>query len=254
MVLDSSRDKTFMSDTLSAQLSRKVAAFLTATGLTHKQLARLIGCDRSQLTSYLSTGTGISAERALKLVQVLGASRSQLEAKFGRTAVSSQIVSLQERGKVMKLDSSGAWVSGQSGQDPNGTDDITGVKTARDLDNSDDYQARITAFLKDQQAIYRQAIAHIDNYLTNVQKAKVNRAGNTEPARTVNTNDKSSHPGSRGDLFSITSRQHLEYLQRQRAKAEEELAIQKAILAERKKELAARMELAQVKEKTVFSA
>lgn len=73
----------------------------------------------------------------------------------------------------MKLDSSGSWVPGISGQDPNGTDDVTGVKTARDLDNSDDYQAKITAFLKDQQSIYPRTIARIDNYLANVQKAKV---------------------------------------------------------------------------------
>jgi hypothetical protein len=72
----------------------------------------------------------------------------------------------------------------------------------------------------------------------------------TEGPRKVNTNTVSSTPGPRGHLFTITCRQHLEYLQRQRQKAEEELAIQKAILAERKKELAARMELAEVKDQT----
>jgi transcriptional regulator with XRE-family HTH domain len=113
-----------MSDTLSAQLSRRVAAFLTATGLTHKQLSRMIGCDRSQLTSYLSTGTGISAERALKLVQVLGSSRSQLEAKFGRKAVSSRIMELQESGKKLEF-SYGGSVAG-TGPDPN-DGDITSV-------------------------------------------------------------------------------------------------------------------------------
>jgi hypothetical protein len=64
----------------------------------------------------------------------------------------------------------------------------------------------------------------------------------------------SSKPGPRGDKFSITSRQHLEYLQRQRQIAEQELATQKAILAERKKELAARMALAEVQKETVFSS
>ncbi|HXM02943.1 MAG TPA: hypothetical protein VN939_10100 [Chthoniobacterales bacterium] len=38
-----------------------------------------------------------------------------------------------------------------SGQDPNGTDDITGVKTARDLDNADDYMQQTIAMLRDQQ-------------------------------------------------------------------------------------------------------
>ena len=134
-------------------------------------------------------------------MQLIEASKAQLEAKLAGKAGGSQIVSLQERGRPMKLDSSGSWVPGLSGQDPNGTDDITGVRTARDLDNSDDYQARITAFLKDQQSLYRQAIAHIDNYLANFQKAKVNKSGNTEPARRISDNDKSPHPGPRGDAF-----------------------------------------------------
>jgi hypothetical protein len=187
-----------MSDTLSAHLSRRVAAFLSATGLTHKQLSRMIGCDRSQLTSYLSTGTGISAERALKLVQVLGSSRSELEIKFGRKAVSSQIVSLQERGKVMKLDSSGSWVSGQSGQDPNGSDDITGVTTARDLNNADDYLAQTIAMLRDQQQILRQADAHIEAYIANAQKAHPNPNGSTGPAREIS---RPKTAGPRGDLL-----------------------------------------------------
>jgi transcriptional regulator with XRE-family HTH domain len=210
-------------DTLSAQLSRRVAAFLKATQLTHKDLARYIGCDRSTLTSYLSTGRGLSAERSLRLMQVLNSSRSQLEAKFGRKAVSSRILELQERGKAMKLDSS------------NGTDDVTGVKTARDLDNSDDYQAKITAFLKAQQSIYRQAIAHIDNYLANVQKSKVNRDGNTEPARRITDNDRSSKPGPKGDLFDTPEKlkAQLEFVRKERKKTEELLQLDAELQKER---------------------
>jgi transcriptional regulator with XRE-family HTH domain len=172
-------------DTLSAQLSRRVAAFLKATQLTHKDLARYIGCDRSTLTSYLSTGRGLSAERSLRLMQVLNSSRSQLEAKFGRKAVSSQIMSLQERGKPMKLDS----------------DDITGVKTARDLPNADDYQQKTIDFLKGQQNIYRSAIAEIDKYLANVQRGKVNATGTTSGARSVPSNETSKTPGPRAALI-----------------------------------------------------
>jgi transcriptional regulator with XRE-family HTH domain len=231
-----------MSDTLTAQLSRKVAAFLNATGLTQKQLARYIGCDRSQLTSYLSTGRGLSAERSLRLMQVLNSSRSQLEAKFGRKAVSSRILELQERGKAMKLDRSGSWVPG--GTDPNGTDDVTGVKTARDLDNSVDYQAKITAFLKAQQSIYRQAIAHIDNYLANVQKSKVNKDGVTDAPRKANTNTVSSTPGPRGDLLSDPDklREHLAFVKREREKAEETVKLQRQLEKERELMWAARVE------------
>ena len=154
----------------------------------------------------------------------------------------------------MKLDNGGGWVAGQSGQDPNGTDDVTGVKTARDLPNPDDYQQETIDFLKAQQNIHRSAIAEIQKYLDNVAKGKVNKNGPSEAPRYTPDNAISSKPGPRGDKFSITSRQHLEYLQRQRQIAEQELATQKAILAERKKELAARMALAEVQKETVFSS
>jgi hypothetical protein len=224
-----------MADTLLNQLSRRVASFIEATGITHKQLARLVGCDRSQLTSYLSTGKGLSAERALKLLNVLSSSRAQLEAKFGRKAVSSQIVSLQERGKVMKLDSGGGWVAGQSGHDPNGTDDITGVKTAGDLPNADDYQQETIDFLRDQQNIHRSAIAEIQKYLDNVTKGKINQ-GSTEPARKITDNTTSRTLGPRGDLLSDPAKlkEQLEFVRRERKKSEEQLELQAELDRERK--------------------
>jgi hypothetical protein len=47
-------------------------------------------------------------------MQILNASRSQLEAKFGRKTVSSHILELQERGTPMKLDSGGSWCLGSA--------------------------------------------------------------------------------------------------------------------------------------------
>lgn len=221
-------------DNLLAQLSRRVQCFLSATGISQRKPAKLIKTDETHLANFLAGRTGLSAEKSLKLVQLLNTSKAQLERKFNGKAVTSQIVSLQQRGKPLQLDSAGAWTPGLSGQDPNGSDDITGVKTARDLDNADDYQAKITAFLKDQQSIYRQAIAHIDNYLANVRRAKVNRAGSTEGARTVNTNDKSSHPGSRGDLLSADKlREQLEFVRREREKTEERLELEAELQKER---------------------
>jgi transcriptional regulator with XRE-family HTH domain len=182
-------------------LSRRVASFIEATGITHKQLARLVGCDRSQLTSYLSTGKGLSAERALRLMSVLNSSRSQLEGKFGGKAVSSRIMNLQERGRPMKLDSSGSWVPGLSGQDPNGSDDVTGVRTARDLPNSTDYQQETIDFLRDQQNIHRSAIAEIQKYLDNVTKSMVNQ-GSTEAPRRIDDNERSRTAGPKPPQFS----------------------------------------------------
>jgi transcriptional regulator with XRE-family HTH domain len=229
-------------NTLLAQLSHKVSAFLSATGLTHKQLARMIGCERSQLTSYLSTGTGISAERALRLMTVLNSSRAQLERKFGRKAISSQMVSLQERGKPMKLDSSASWVPGQSGVDPSGSGDVTGVKTARDLPNADDYQQETIDFLKGQQNIYRSAIAEIDKYLAGIQRAKVNVT--TSEPRTVPSNTTSKTPGPRGDLFDTPEKlkAQLEYVRGERKKTEELLHLQAELQKERAMYWAARVE------------
>src|ERR1700751_1594901 len=103
-------------DDLLAQLSRRVQSFLSATGISQRKLAKLIKTDETHLANFLAGRTGLSAEKSLKLMQILGSSRAQLERKFGGKAGGSQIVGLQERGRPMKLDNGGGWVAGQSGQ------------------------------------------------------------------------------------------------------------------------------------------
>jgi hypothetical protein len=127
-------------------------------------------------------------------------------------------------------------VPGLSGEDPNGSGDITGVKTARDLGNADDYQAATIAMLKQQQELYKSGLKAIEDYLAKITSAKVNRAGSTESARTVRTNDTSSHPGARGDLLSTPEKvkEHLEFVRRERKKAEEHLQLQAELERERK--------------------
>ena len=183
-------------DNLLAQLSRRVQCFLSATGISQRKLAKLIKTDETHLANFLAGRSGLSAEKSLRLMQILNASRSQLEAKLVKAAT-MQITHFQERGKPMRFSNDG-WVAGV-GPDPN-DGDITAIKTARDLDNPDDYQGRIVAFLKDQQSIYRQAIVHIDNYLAGI-KAKPNPSGITGPARSVPSNTTSRTPGSRGDFL-----------------------------------------------------
>ena len=85
------------------------------------------------------------------------------------------------------------------------------------------------------------------------EKAKPNPRGVTENPRRVNGNSPAGG-GSRGDLLSVKPAQMLAHLEKERANVETELAIQKKINEERKKRLAAQMELAEVRKESLFSA
>ena len=148
---------------------------------------------------------------------------------------------------VMVFDGSG-WVAGQSGSDPSNS---TGIDNTwkQGGDPSDD---DLIDTLRQVDNFHKQAREAIAAYLTNIMKAKVNKTGSTEPARRTSDNADSSKPGTRGDKFTVKSAQMLDYLQRDRAEAENELEIQKQILVERRKALNARMELAQVKKENAL--
>ena len=72
--------------------------------------------------------TGFSAEKSLRLVQILNASRASIEKRLAKPAT-VQILNRQEKGQRMTLASDGSgWVSreGDSAADPNNRgDDIT---------------------------------------------------------------------------------------------------------------------------------
>jgi hypothetical protein len=134
------------------------------------------------LISYLSTGKGLSAERALKLLNVLNCSRSQLEAKFGRKAVSSRIVSLQEKGRELggelRFDGS-SWVAreGDSAADPNNRGDtITDVSSVNGEPSDDE----VNDVLRQVNNLHRKAIDILNDYAGKIQKARPNKSGNTE--------------------------------------------------------------------------
>jgi transcriptional regulator with XRE-family HTH domain len=181
-------------NTLLMQLSRRVANFVSATGLTHKELARVIGCSRSALTEFLSTGRGLSAERSLRLMQVLSASKQELVAKFGRPAA-AQIVHFQSEGKPMKL-SYGGSVAGV-GPDLN-DGDITTVSSV----NGDPSDDELTDVLRQVGNLHRQALDILSGYASKMQKPKPNPNGTTEPARRIDDNTASRTPGPRPDRFS----------------------------------------------------
>jgi hypothetical protein len=133
-----------------------------------------------------------------------------------------------------------------NGSDPNSTGGITSTPKANGDPSGDD----LMGVLRQVDNFYRQAREAIAGYLATAQKAKPNpNASNSSPKRISD----SRKPGPSGDLLSVTRRQHLEYLQRERQKAEEELLIQKQINSERKKALNAQMELNEVRKETLFS-
>ena len=125
------------SDTLLGQLARRVAAFVEATGITQKKLAKLIKTDETHLSAFLAGRSGLSAEKSLRLMQLLNSSKSQLEAKF-RNPITSHIVELQEKGEVVTF----RWVPGQSGTDPNRSTTIVHTPTARQKPNATDYEQK----------------------------------------------------------------------------------------------------------------
>jgi|HubBroStandDraft_4_1064222.scaffolds.fasta_scaffold189118_1 hypothetical protein len=104
---------------------------------------------------------------------------------------------------VIRFDN-GGWVPGlvNGGTDPDGSTDITGTVTARDLPNATDYEDEINDFLRDQQNVHRSAIKVIQDYLDRIPKGKVNATGSTENARHIDDNTRSNTPGPRPDRFS----------------------------------------------------
>jgi len=238
-----------MTDPLLTQLSHRVQAFIAATGISQRKLAKLIKTDESHLSAFLAGKTGLSAEKSLKLLQLLNASKAQLEMKLGRSVTAATITHLQTNGRPMTLDTGGGWVSGQAGDDPNNTSDITGTWKSNGKPSGDD----IIDCLRQVQNIHRTAIQAIDDYIASTQKSKPNAGGVTAGPRKIGSNDTFRKSGPRGDMLGVTSKQLLEHLQRDRQKAEEELAIQKLILAERKKAMDARIELSELKKETIFS-
>jgi hypothetical protein len=114
------------------------------------------------------------------------------------------------------------------GRGPNG-----GGSIVDDPDNEDDPSTQY--FLRAQIELHRKAIQAISDYLT---KAKVNKTGTTPVTR---------------DKFTVKPAAMLEHLQRSRQRTEEELAIQRAINAERERALKAGMELAAAKKESLFS-
>jgi transcriptional regulator with XRE-family HTH domain len=215
-----------MSDSLLTQLSHRVQAFIAATGISQRKLAKLIKTDETHLSAFLAGKTGLSAEKSLKLLQLLNSSRSQLEMKLGRSATTAIIEHFQSSESQMKLSYGGSVAREGGGGDPVGS--VTNTPTARDRANA----AIDLAFLTGQRELYRSAIAAVDGTIDKITKAHPNLSS-TEPARKIDDNTASRTPGPRPDRFTATPEALLAYLREDRARAEAALAIEKQIARER---------------------
>jgi|GEM_PF-7018106 len=228
-------------DTLLQQLSRRIEAFINATGISQRKLAKLIKTDETHLANFLAGRTGLSAEKSLKLLQILNSTRSQLEAKFSRKPVDSRIIELQESGKPMRLDSIGGSVARQPGAPPD-DGDITRSKS-----DGEPLDADIIDCLREVQNYHKTALKAIDDYLARAQQAKVNRGGSTESVHTYPTNNRSSKPGPKPNAFS--KQEHLEWLKEQRRLTQELIQLERDTKREAELYWQERVELMKLKER-----
>jgi hypothetical protein len=223
-------------DQLLAQLVGRTHSFRNSTGLTSRQICHLTNINEQHLCDFLAGRKGLSLTSTVRLLEMFGFSKSQLEAKL-RSPKKIMIEHFQSDGDRMTLDGDGSWIAKEGvTDDPNDGGSIV-----------DDDPETTEDFLRKQIGIHKAAIAAISDYLV---KGKVNKTGSTGPARTVSD---PRTPGAKGDAFRVSPAQMLAHLEKEREAAETELAIQKKINEERKKRLAAQMELAEVRKESLFS-
>jgi len=225
--------------TLSVFFRNEITAFLSVSGLTHKELAALVGCQRSQLAAFLGGNAGLSQAKTLKLLQVLNSSRAELERKFGRK-VTSHILELEESGRTVadrvQFDI-GSWVAKESASDdPVNSTSITDTYPAK----GGPIDGGLIDTLRAVQNLHRSAIAEIDKFIASAQRARPNAQGWKEPPRKIADDTASRTPGSRGDLFSYDM---LRYLKSDREAIEKELKRRRDIEEARKARDNAKSEL-----------
>jgi transcriptional regulator with XRE-family HTH domain len=163
-----------MQDPLLTQLASRTRTFSRGSGISLNKIARLCGMEPSNFSNFINGKIGLSAAATIKLYQLLGLTKHEVEMKLGKVPL-AQIQHFQTYGKPMTLDDNdGAWVPGQSGQDPATSSTI--VDDDDSNSDADDYAAETRAFLKSQLGIHRSAIRAIKTYLGNeAAKAQVNQ-------------------------------------------------------------------------------
>jgi transcriptional regulator with XRE-family HTH domain len=197
-----------MSDdpTLTNQLAARVKRFCQNSNLTYRQLSKFLKIDEGNFNGFLHGRNGLSAERTLRLLQLMNLSRRDLELRFSNPdRLTSRIMKLQEcrSGQpIIRFDNDG-WYPGTegsgAGSDPVGSADITGTNAnpARTVPDQDELE-----FLAGLAGIHQSIIDKINNWQLARQKARPNPSGATEAPRRIADNTTSRTPGPRADLFS----------------------------------------------------
>jgi transcriptional regulator with XRE-family HTH domain len=113
------------------QLANRAKLFHSQNGITQTQIAKAIGVNAANYSSFLSGRTGMGSEAVCHLLKFTAMSQRQAVAAFSKPVFSASITHFQERGKHLRFNNPG-WVPQEgSTQDPNGTTDITGTSDAQ---------------------------------------------------------------------------------------------------------------------------
>jgi transcriptional regulator with XRE-family HTH domain len=177
-----------MSLNLSNQLAARVKRYCHDHNISQRKLAKIIGVDEGQFSAFLSGTVNMSAERTLKLLQLMN--------KVAKPLKEISIVHFQSSGKPMTMDDSGgSWVPGDD------DDDVDDDDPAGDGPSDDD----ILGTLQQVDEFHKQAREAIADYIAQVGQAQIPKArinqGPTEGARRVKTNVTSQASGPHSDEY-----------------------------------------------------
>ena len=130
----------------------------------------------SNFINFINGKIGLSGTATIKLYQLLGMSKHEVELKLG--AKTSAIIShFQSMSKPLTLDDSGGgWVPGDPSSGPDPASGASIVDDDSGDADAESYRLATRAFLKNQLGIHRSAIRAIKTYLQNQNnKAQVNQ-------------------------------------------------------------------------------
>src|SRR6202011_2325923 len=93
------------------QLANRAKLFHSNTGITQTQMAKAIGVNAANYSSFLSGRTGIGSEAVCRLLEYTAMTQRQAVAAFSKPVFSASVLHLQERGRKLHFDNSG-WKPG----------------------------------------------------------------------------------------------------------------------------------------------
>jgi hypothetical protein len=164
-----------MASNLLSQIADRTAAFLRHSEISQSRLCRHLQIRDSSLSQFLSGARGLQPETIIKLCQTLSLSHNDIATKFSAPVRSSKVLHLQESTQGnparMRLDANdGAWVPGLSGEDPDGSTDITNTADAS-TEGGPAWDQDLIDTLRTTRGFHRQAIKAINNSINRAKAA-----------------------------------------------------------------------------------